>query len=165
MLNYIALFFELAGFSLVLLEIYYPVRARAFESWLDSYSDIKNILLPSFSETIFYKVCAFIFPYLAIVLIITLVISIGSLSPKEDSPAYNNAFLDYFYGTLFFIVFLSILELIRKYIFAVVSNILRMFITFSNTIHPDSKSIGGAGLIIAFIGLAIDTYQAFGSNV
>ena len=156
MLNWIALFFEVIGFSLTTLVIYFPNAADSFEDWLDDKGSIHKIKRPIIDLT---ECIDFIFP--SIFTAILVVAAMEYFSSKTfhwiSLLVIGVAVIIIIYAFTFLAV---LLRYMRNFIPFVFSIIVRLPIYISNKIHPSNHALGGAGLVLAFIGLCLDFYQA-----
>lgn len=142
MLNIIEVF----GFSLAVLEIYFPHKAVVLEKWID-YKIRNPIALPLFKdahkEAIF--TCSIIGIFIGILVIL--------IYRAELSELPHNFVQISFMVVVGAAAISPVLFYIFQLIVYVLSYILKKLITFSNFIHPSGNAIAGAGFMIGFIGI------------
>lgn len=146
---------EIIGFSIAVLEIYFPQKASIVESWADEFSRVK-ILVPTWNQS--YRN--------AFVLLFVIGVVIGWFVAVAMI-IYDFCCMDFEPGgvgwtTFTKIVFLFLVALLAAlpiaiYVFHVIAyifaSLLKLFVVLANWIHPSEYALCGAGFIIALIGL------------
>jgi len=175
-LQQVAVFIEVTGFILVIIEIYFPTTGRNIEKFIDRMSSIQN-----WYEEGIDKLALFIHLCLTIVIIIFIIdrmnISI-KVSPTImviltayiiiflilffilKDITFKNAVLGYLTFSLFVIplIFLWILFLLSTLPMLLIFFPISKMLSFLNFIGK-GKAIGAFGLILSLTGLCFEVYQ------
>lgn len=172
MLNWIALGFEVVGFTLAVIGIYYPERETAIEAWLDNndrvwkvtgnlankYWEFTSGIFPWYFVPLFslFMICVVWIEMMVVVLLFVFFFGHHAITWAYLG---DLAIPTFWAACIFFIAMIVLMVLYDVAVF-LLSLLLIIPIRIADSLHPRGSAIGGAGLIIAGCGLSIDFIQA-----
>ena len=154
--NQVALCFEIVGFSLVILESYFPRTSEKIESFLDTFSrgaSFRFGLSPDFITYIFSTAITVSCSMYLLRVIESVSIDVSYFTYLEIAVV---GLIVLFFGL---ITLIFSIEYFIKFLIALLIDAPGKLLNFFDSIDPQERILGGAGIVIAFVGLSLDSLQ------